>query len=82
MGSLAEYTKKVEIGDIYKDLGLGKSISAKKVTVYVDGVENASQPARDITKGDDKNKYGDNGVLTEVFYNCLLYTSPSPRDTR
>ena len=69
MGSLAEYTKKVEIGDIYKDLGLGKSISAKKVTVYVDGVENASQPARDITKGDGKNKYGDNGVLTEVFYN-------------
>lgn len=69
MDSLAEYTKKVEIGDIYKDLGLGKSISAKKVTVYVDGVENASQPARDITKGDDKNKYGDNGVLTEVFYN-------------
>ena len=65
----ASYTKKVEIGDIYKDLGLGKSISAKKVTVYVDGVENASQPARDITKGDDKNKYGDNGVLTEVFYN-------------
>lgn len=41
VGSLAEYTKKVEIGDIYKDLGLGKSISAKKVTVYVDGVENA-----------------------------------------
>ena len=35
----------------------------------MDGVENASQPARDITKGDDKNKYGDNGVLTEVFYN-------------
>ena len=69
VGSLAEYTKKVEIGDIYKDLGLGKSISAKKVTVYVDGVENASQPARDITKGNDKNKYGDNGVLTEVFYN-------------
>lgn len=69
VGSLAEYTKKGEIGDIYKDLGLGKSISAKKVTVYVDGVENASQPARDITKGDGKNKYGDNGVLTEVFYN-------------
>ncbi|WP_419500673.1 S-layer homology domain-containing protein [Dysosmobacter sp.] len=64
----ATYTKKVEIGDIYKDLGLGKSISAKKVSVYVDGVENPDQPARDITKGDDKNKYGDNGVLTEVFY--------------
>ena len=64
----ATYTKKVEIGDIYKDLGLGKSISAKKVSVYVDGVENPDQPTRDITKGDDKNKYGDNGVLTEVFY--------------
>ena len=34
----------------------------------MDGVENPDQPARDITKGDDKNKYGDNGVLTEVFY--------------
>ena len=58
-------TVKYKVSDFAKDL----SISAKKVTVYVDGVENASQPARDITKGDDKNKYGDNGVLTEVFYN-------------
>ncbi len=65
----ATYTKKVEIGDIYKDLGLGKSISAKKdVSVYVDGVEDAISARSHITKGDDKNKYGDNGVLTEVFY--------------
>jgi hypothetical protein len=65
----ASYTKKVEVGDIYKDLGLGSKIEKKNVSVYVDGVANASQPAYAITKGDDANKYGDNGVLTEVFYN-------------
>ena len=65
----ASYTKKVEVGDIYKDLGLGSKIEKKNVSVYVDGVANASQPAYAITKGDDTNKYGDNGVLTEVFYN-------------
>ena len=64
----ASYTKKVEVGDIYKDLGLGSKIEKKNVSVYVDGVANASQPAYAITKGDDTNKYGDNGVLTEVFY--------------
>ena len=64
----ATYTKKVEVGDIYKDLGLGSKIEKKNVSVYVDGVANASQPAYAITKGDDTNKYGDNGVLTEVFY--------------
>ena len=64
----ASYTKKVEVGDIYKDLGLGSKIEKKNVSVYVDGVANASQPAYAITKGDDANKYGDNGVLTEVFY--------------
>ena len=64
----ATYTKKVEVGDIYKDLGLGSKIEKKDVSVYVDGVANASQPAYAITKGDDTNKYGDNGVLTEVFY--------------
>ena len=62
----ASYTKKVEVGDIYKDLGLGSKIEKKNVSV--DGVANASQPAYAITKGDDANKYGDNGVLTEVFY--------------
>ena len=64
----ASYTKKVEVGDIYKDLGLGSKIEKKNVSVYVDGVANASQPAYAITQGDDANKYGDNGVLTEVFY--------------
>ncbi|MFR6693449.1 MAG: hypothetical protein ACLUS6_05350 [Dysosmobacter sp.] len=66
VGSLAEYAKKVEIGDIYKDLGLGKSISAKKRhRLCGRGVENASQlRSATSTKGDDKNKYGDNGVLT------------------
>ena len=64
----ASYTKKVEVGDIYKDLGLGSKIEKKNVSVYVDGVANASQPAYAITKGDDTNKYGDNGILTEVFY--------------
>ncbi|MEI3331407.1 MAG: S-layer homology domain-containing protein [Oscillospiraceae bacterium] len=64
----ATYTKKVEVGDIYKDLGLGSKIEKKDVSVYVDGVANASQAPVAITKGDDTNKYGDNGVLTEVFY--------------
>ena len=33
------YTKKVESGDIYKDLDLGDTIAAKNVTVYVNGEE-------------------------------------------
>ena len=64
----ASYTKKVEVGDIYKDLGLGSKIEKKNVSVYVDGVADASQAPIAITKGDDTNKYGDNGILTEVFY--------------
>ncbi len=64
----ASYTKKVEVGDIYKDLGLGSSIAKADVEVYVDGVEDASQTPVAIKKGDDNNKYGGNGVLTEVFY--------------
>ena len=65
----ATYTAKVEVGDIYKDLGLGSKIEKKDVKVYVDGVADASQAPVAITKGDDTNKYGANGVLTEVFYN-------------
>ena len=64
----ATYTKKVEVGDIYKDLGLGSKIEKKDVKVYVDGGADASQAPVAITKGDDTNKYGANGVLTEVFY--------------
>ena len=62
------YTKSVKISDIYKDLGLGSTVEAKNVTVYVDGVEDAAQPARSIRKNDTSNSYGANGVLTEVFY--------------
>ena len=75
------YTKKVESGDIYKDLDLGDTISAKKVTVYVNG-EEATAAEVAIKKGsEDKIGFGvydatpkkevgtnGNGVLTEVFY--------------
>ena len=66
------YTKKVEAGDIYKDLNLGSTVAAKDVTVYVNGVE-ATAAEVDIKKGSDA-KIGEdvntngNGVLTEVFY--------------
>ena len=66
------YTKKVESGDIYKDLDLGDTISAKKVTVYVNG-EEATAAEVAIKKGNedaigDKTGSKGNGVLTEVFY--------------
>ena len=64
----ATYTAKAKVSEIYKDLGLGSTVKKADVTVYVDGVEDASQPACDIKKGDDKTKFGGNGVLTEVFY--------------
>ena len=62
----ATYTKKVEAGDIYKDLGLGSTLAKKDVSVYVDGAEGTTL---DIKKGSDA-KVGEsgNGVLTEVFY--------------
>ena len=66
----ATYTTKVEVGDIYKDLGLGSKIEKKDVSVYVDGVvdpENKIVPVA-ITKDNDDDSYGANGVLTEVFY--------------
>lgn len=62
------YTKQVKVGDIYKDLGLSETVALANVKVYVDGVEDSSQPARAIRKGDTDSKYGDNGVLTQVFY--------------
>ena len=66
------YTKAVESGDIYKDLDLGDTIAAKKVTVYVNG-EEATADKIAIAKGNDTEigKATDtngNGVLTEVFY--------------
>ena len=64
------YTKSVDVCDIYKDLGLGSKIEKKDVSVYVDGVvdpENKIVPVA-ITKDNDDDSYGANGVLTEVFY--------------
>ena len=61
------YTAKVEVGDIYKDLDLGSTVDKKNVSAYVNGVEDEDQSYA-IKKGDDKNEYGANGVLTEVFY--------------
>ena len=66
------YTKKVESGDIYKDLDLGDTIAAKNVSVYVNG-EEATAAEVAIKKGSedaigDKTGSKGNGVLTEVFY--------------
>ena len=66
------YTKKVESGDIYKDLDLGDTIAAKNVSVYVNGEEAAAAEVA-IKKGSedaigDKTGSKGNGVLTEVFY--------------
>ena len=79
----ASYTSKVEVGQIYKDLGLSKNVAKDDVEVYVDGVLAADHPVSyanydadflskqvplSIKRGDDDNKYGANGVLTEVFF--------------
>ena len=75
------YTKKVEAGDIYKDLDLGSAIEKKDVSVYING-EEATAAEVAIKKGsEDKIGFGvyddtkdkeigtdGNGVLTEVFY--------------
>ncbi len=61
----ATYTESVKISDIYKDLGLGKTIVKADVSVYEDG---ASSTAVAISKSDD-TKLGGNGVLTQVYYN-------------
>ena len=61
------YTASTKLGTIYADLGLGKKIAAEDVTVYVDGVEDATLE-KAITKGDTTNKLGGNGTLLEVFF--------------
>ena len=62
------YTAKVESGEIYSDLGLGKNIVADDVTVYVDGEDAASTAIR--RNSDTKLPDSGNGVLTEVFYDA------------
>ena len=65
----ATYTESVKISDIYKDLGLGKTIVKADVSVYEDG---ASSTAVAISKSDD-TKLGGNGVLTQVYYLSLIH---------
>ena len=74
------YTKKVEAGDIYKDLGLSRTIAQNAVKFFVNGEESNTGKV-ELKKGSDakiganvyntSNKIGSdgNGVLTEVFYN-------------
>ena len=60
------YSKGVNNGDIYKDLGLGEKMPASDVTVYIDGVETANKLA--LAKGEDSTiGEAGNGVLTEVY---------------
>ena len=62
------YSAKVTAGDIYKDLGLSKNISASKVSVYVNGIEDEDLAVA-ISKGSDtKVANSTNGVLTQVYY--------------
>ena len=64
------YTAKVEIGEIYRDLGLSNTIPASDVTILEDGAaytESGNEVSYAIARNDGK-KFGDNGVLTEVFY--------------
>ena len=64
----ATYTAKVEAGDIYKDLGLGKNVDKDDVTVYVDGLEDEDLSLAIRKSSDDKVGLSGNGVLTEVYY--------------
>ena len=79
------YTAEVKLGDIYKDLGLSKNISDNsKITFHVDGAaETASGNSNNgtalstltLVKGDNTNKIGGNGVLTQVYYNKTAETA-------
>ncbi len=61
-----EYSKKVEYGDVYADLGL--SDSAKITEYYIDGKEATPATAK-VAKKDDDNEFGQKGVLTQVWLN-------------
>ena len=56
------YTTSVKLGTIYSDLGLTET--AKTSAYYVDGVEKANV---NISKS-ASTKFGNNGVLTQVWY--------------
>ena len=66
-----EYTKAVNMGTIYSDLGLSKGISKTAVTYYVDGQKQTGAYvwANDVVKGSQaKQDQMGNGVLTQVWY--------------
>ena len=59
------YTKEVELGDIYADLGLSKTTTANEF--WQDGKENKTLPS--FAKKDDSALSGsNNGVLTQIYY--------------
>ena len=59
------YTKEVELGDIYADLGLSKTTTANEF--WQDGKENKTLPT--FAKKDDSALSGsNNGVLTQIYY--------------
>ena len=61
------YTKGFNAGDIYKDLGLNKTILKSDVTVAIDGnVEDAN--AKSIRKGSSEGFGAGNGTLSEVYF--------------
>ena len=74
----AEYTTSVKLGDIYKDLALGKSLAAADVTFQVDGYEttvaDSNGNALGLAKG-ESTKIGGNGVLTQVWYDSITETA-------
>ena len=62
------YTKGVKNGAIYSDLGLGSTIAAADVKIYVDGDSVAN--TKNLVKGGTSTMgKSANGVVTEVFYN-------------
>ena len=72
VGSLAEYTKKVEIGDIYKDLGMTQKDSAAKVFYNGEPAKNVSVSKSNtlkIASSSANDKLVANGTNVEVFYN-------------
>ncbi len=59
------YTKEVELGDVYADLGLSKTTTANEF--WQDGKENKTLPS--FAKKDDSALSGSaNGVLTQIYY--------------
>ena len=62
------YTKSVSASELYMDLGISTVGNGKKADyVAVDGVRNATQESYLIQKSNTTDKFGGNGVLTEVY---------------